>query len=1045
VRSVLKPAGTGAGAEDEGHAAGIRAVLGVLGISEQDWVAELWLGLAGKGGLRGLAPHAHRPGLEVPRPLTWEFLEFTDRVEQVLDEVLEQFEVSYYEIFERLDALLATATPTKDQAQLLLRNFPRNHAVAHYFFSRASASWAGPLASAGFFRAPPTAVVDEKGGTVQFPVWPESEYLVRAAAEEPHRVAQIATAIPATDNSRVGLDLIQVAAALPANLAARLVPRIAAGIGERFGTLVPQAAGELLVHLAAAGHANAALDLAEALLRQMPTDDNPHPGADTYGYAVVVREYLPPLVDAASVPALRLLCKSLAQAVRSSAERSGHRPGQDGSSFWRPTIDNKTPRPESDLRDALVDAVRDAAASIAQSRPAGTEEAVAELESHEWLIFRRLALNLLSHHADAAKGLAAERLADPAVAGEIGLGREYLLLARSGARYLDARRLGQVLSLVDRGPALAATGTVTSAGAQPRQPDPVDTARAARWRRDRLAAIEEVLPSAWEARYQALVAEYGPAPDPAATVPAPFAVRAVDSPVTAGELAAMPTSGLVEFLRTWQPPVNSGWPVPTPASLRGPVSTAIGQDAASRSADARSFIGLPAVYIGAVINGLWQGAKGASLDWDAVLQLSEWISRQADAELAHGTAGHAPREWHDPRTDMLRLLTAGLNPGPALMPPDREAQVWPIICAGCADPDPSPEREADRADEQAAGFLAFAQTATRAQAIRTAVTYGLWLRRRSPAADLSQVHALLERHLDPATDPSLAVRSIYGELFPQLAWMDRDWAQRHADVIFPDHPGQRDLREAAWDAYLAAARVDEHTWLLLRPLYDLMAGQVNKAGDDQAGDFRARQLGGHLITGLWNGWAGAECDGTLMRRFYASLSPEQATGVMWLVSGTLRNAQSPNPALLARLASFWEFRLSAAEGGTDPGELAEFGRWFATGHFDPGWSLRQLLTALRLVGDINAERAVISRLAELAPTHSQLCLAVLERIISTVADPWRIAGSRNDIQAILTAAIRTEPAADRMARKIVSMLSRDHGIDLRDILRDSTSETASQA
>jgi len=111
VRQVLRPAGTGAKAEDEGHVADIRAVLGVLGISEQDWVADLWLGLAGKGGLRGLAPHAHRPGLEVPRPLTPEFLEFADRVEQVLDEALEQFEVSYYEIFERLDALLATETP----------------------------------------------------------------------------------------------------------------------------------------------------------------------------------------------------------------------------------------------------------------------------------------------------------------------------------------------------------------------------------------------------------------------------------------------------------------------------------------------------------------------------------------------------------------------------------------------------------------------------------------------------------------------------------------------------------------------------------------------------------------------------------------------------------------------------------------------------------------------------------------------------------------------------------------------------------------------
>jgi hypothetical protein len=200
----------------------------------------------------------------------------------------------------------------------------------------------------------------------------------------------------------------------------------------------------------------------------MPTDDNLRPGADTYGYAVVVREHLPPLVDAVGVPALRLLCKSLAEAVRSSAERPGHRPGQDGSSFWRPTIDNKTPRPESDLRDALVDAVRDAAASIARLRPAGTKEAVAELESYEWLIFRRLALNLLSQHADAAKGLTAERLADPAVADEIGLGREYLLLARSGARCLDTRRLGQVLSLIDRGPVTATTGTMTSAGTQPR-------------------------------------------------------------------------------------------------------------------------------------------------------------------------------------------------------------------------------------------------------------------------------------------------------------------------------------------------------------------------------------------------------------------------------------------------------------------------------------------------------------------------------------------------------------------------------------------------
>jgi hypothetical protein len=179
VRSVLEPAGTAAEAEDGNHKASIRAVLGVLGISQQDWVAELWLGLPGKGKLRGLAPQAHRSGLEVPRPLTSEFLEFADRVEQVLDAVLEQFEVSYFEVFERLDALLATPEPSRDQARLLRQNFPRNHAVTQYFFSRASASWVGPLASAGFFTAPPDAVIDDGNGTVRLPAWPESEYLVR--------------------------------------------------------------------------------------------------------------------------------------------------------------------------------------------------------------------------------------------------------------------------------------------------------------------------------------------------------------------------------------------------------------------------------------------------------------------------------------------------------------------------------------------------------------------------------------------------------------------------------------------------------------------------------------------------------------------------------------------------------------------------------------------------------------------------------------------------------------------------------------------------
>jgi len=224
-----------------------------------------------------------------------------------------------------------------------------------------------------------------------------------------------------------------------------------------------------------------------------------------------------------------------------------------------------------------------------------------------------------------------------------------------------------------------------------------------------------------------------------------------------------------------------------------------------------------------------------------------------------------------------------------------------------------------------------------------------------------------------------------------------------------------------------------------------MAGQVNAAGHDQARGFRVSHLGGHLLTGLWNGWADAETDGALLRQFYAAVSPEEATEVMWLISNTLQKAQAPESELLARLMSFWEFRLGAVQGGAAPGELAEFGRWFSTGHFEPDWSLRQLLTTLRLAGDINAESAVISRLAELAPSHTQPCLAALERIITTVTGPWWLTQSRDYIRTILTIAIGAGPTTAQTARKIISLLGRDHGMDVRDILRNGSPDISGLA
>jgi hypothetical protein len=90
-------------------------------------------------------------------------------------------------------------------------------------------------------------------------------------------------------------------------------------------------------------------------------------------------------------------------------------------------------------------------------------------------------------------------------------------------------------------------------------------------------------------------------------------------------------------------------------------------------------------------------------------------------------------------------------------------------------------------------------------------------------------------------------------------------------------------------------------------------------------------------------------------------------------------------------------------------------------------------------GSINAEDAVLSRLADLAAEQIQPCLAALERLVSAVLDPWRFTRSRDNIRRILAIGAAGDPTAVQTARKVISLLLRDHGIDLRDILCGETS------
>lgn len=748
---------------------------------------------------------------------------------------------------------------------------------------------------------------------------------------------------------------------------------------------------------------------------------------DTWSFAEVLRTSVRAVARACGLPAVSLLARVLDETVAVQAPSGFRDARRDNSGWWRPSIGGQPAGTDTDPASALVSALRDACTE-ALSTEADLAAVIAEIESHDWPVFRRLALFLLSEHVgDGDAALVGARLSDAAVVQDPVLDREFLLLVRRRCSVVGARDRERLFALIDRGPQAPQQQLrreqdgIPLSAAQTR-------ALVCRWQRDRLAAIEPVLPAERLAHYRDLVAEFGAAPENLAALP-PVRSIFVGSPVAAGDLAASSTEDLAKLLATWEPP--GGLLGADRPGLASALSTAVRQDAAGRSSAAEAFTGLPGVYVEAVISAFWQAAQeGTALDWPAVLNLCTWADQQAEAEL-RDPGDRLWRQWEAARMASLRLLEAGFASGHEI-PADLGGQAWAIIENAAADPDPKPAAEAE-ADASGRPLGEVAMAHVKPKALTTVFAYVAWARRGNPEAGLGAVQQLIENLIDPAQPaPSRAVRWVCGASFGVLAGFFRPWAVEKTPVIFPLGDTERDLWTAAWGGYLDRFPVLDMCETL-DGSYQLAVDSLDPGGDDRAELARATGLGLHLIIRYWHGRLTSTAHDQLLRRYYRSAPAEARAYPMQFLGRQLAAADTVPAALITRL---WEERLQAVRSGADSAELAGFGEWFAAGKLGEEWELRQLITVLRDAGKIESEHLVLPRLAALAPAHPDACLTALEAWVLTNPTLYWLQRQDDSIRAILAAgAGNGDPGAGEKVTAIISLCT-IRGHDMRHF-RDS--------
>jgi hypothetical protein len=330
----------------------------------------------------------------------------------------------------------------------------------------------------------------------------------------------------------------------------------------------------------------------------------------------------------------------------------------------------------------------------------------------------------------------------------------------------------------------------------------------------------------------------------------------------------------------------------------------------------------------------------------------------------------------------------------------------------------------------------------RGEAMSVVVQYALWVRRHldernrgtqdsaTGLIDMPEAMTVLDRHLDPSIDPSPAVRSVYGRYLPWLILLDEVWVESNLSRIFPADSRLADLRDAAWNTYIAYCAPFDRPFDLLHSQYRDAIERLGSETEQLRSESPESRLADHLMTYYWRGKIDL-AKGAMIERFYANAAaPLRAHATAAIGHGLFeRDETTPIPEeVLARSRALWDWRRATLESlPPEPGstrELSEFGWWFASGAFDDRWALEQLLAVAGQAHSVDAGNRVLTRLESTAMTEPLLTIKVLSLLIQSDKEGWRILIWTDQVSTVIRRVLSSD---DEDARRLALQTVHDLG------------------
>lgn len=993
---------------DGSHQAWIAELVRVLGFEDPEAAAAKWWAVSGR-----LQKRAHRDALAAPRPLDESFRQFWREAQEVYDVVTRQFASTYLATMPLVDELAAKRVPAPGDMTTLRVRVPHSVVALNRFFEHlASSDWLKPLRKAGYF-SDPEPLERGEDGSATYTRWPAGEYLVRMAAVESVRteVIEIVLALE-TDNPEAHERVTEAAMAMPPTDGARLVDKIGEFLQSPFQWGLPMKVTDLAKQLVDGGEIEPGLRMLRHALA------GPRLSTDHWLYTHMLEESIEGFFPAAGVSGVTLLCELLDEVLITSYEAASES-GQDHSYIWRQALEHGR---RTDGKDVLVTALRNALGLVAEEDADAVPLLVELLESRKQAIFHRLALDLLERYPQGHAELIGARLTNEELFADHHYRREYTKLARDHFGALNPAQQEHIFGWIEDGH------------------DEGDPEQRDRWLLRELSRFGRPLPGEWERRYEELVRRFGEYEE--RDFPEEAVFMGPSAPLAKDELASMPIEDVLKLVREWQP--NDEWGKPTPEGLARLLDEVVAADPVPYAAVAPEFAEVDPTYARAVISGFQKALReGRTFDWPSVLELAKIaLTKPRVLEGRDENNWDIDAGWKWTRKEVAHLLSEAFKTDPSL-PLEFADEAFAIIRELAQDPNPEPAYEADRGEGMDPATLSL--NTVRGAAFHALMGYVWWRAKSREAAGIpddglpSDAAELLERHLDPAHEPTLTIRAVYGQWFPYLATVDEQWASEHISAIFPRAPEFAELRDIAWETYVTFNRAYKNTLELLRDDYAVAIEALSTQAYTERPGRRdsGEALADHLLTLYGHGFIGL--DDPLLDRFFTQAKLELRGRAIEFVGLSLTNAATLADEAAQRFRDLWGRRLAAFKAGdTGAEELKGFAWWFSSGKLDDAWSLSQLRDLLASGGRVDPDHAVAERLAGLVETHLEDAVACLGLLIDASERSWFVLGSREEIRTIIARGLSEGNGASKTAREIVNRLAAQGHTQFAELLSPSS-------